>query len=279
MIAEHWGIKRDVFSSALNPNVFFGGQSQEEFLARAFYVIEANKPLGLLIGEQGTGKTLLLKVLQREILHSGREVALIDFRGLNANALRFMTAEALGLAPRPNLSHLELQILMQRYITSLKLSQGQLVLLLDNFQLCDAGCLSVLAQFLNWSAMSHRCLSTILAGRPLENAVQQQFLLQHSAIQMLLENWTFQETRQFIGQALLNAGATSQIFQADAIKRIYMLTKGLPRSVNELCEFCLILAVDQNLSHIDARLVDEACHVLERNVMGYIAGGTVSAVA
>jgi len=199
--------------------------------------------------------------------------------GLDGEALNYALAEELRLAPRSGSSILERQQLLQNYFKSLRLSQGQLVMLLDNFQLCDTTCLIKLQQILNTGTRANQCITTILATNALEEPEHFSCVNRYAGIKMSLLNWSARETERYIEQTLRNAGAQRTIFHPSASLRIFQLTQGLPRNVKQLCEYSLILGADQNARQIDSVLVEAAAELLQLALPDYSAGLTANAVA
>ena len=62
MYASHWGLRESPFRNCLDPHCFYQSPTHEEALARLHFLVEQHRRLGLLLGPDGSGKSLLLEV-------------------------------------------------------------------------------------------------------------------------------------------------------------------------------------------------------------------------
>src|SRR5262245_26205095 len=99
MYETHWGLRHPAFRQVLDPRNYFPGSSHEEAVARLHFLVEQNWRLGLLSGEAGTGKSLLLQVLAASLRHRGVTVAQVSLRGLDAEEFLWRLAAGIGLNP------------------------------------------------------------------------------------------------------------------------------------------------------------------------------------
>ncbi len=63
MYETHWGLDVSPFRGLADPRFFYCSPTHDEALARLTFLVENRRRLGLLLGEPGSGKTLVLKVL------------------------------------------------------------------------------------------------------------------------------------------------------------------------------------------------------------------------
>jgi type II secretory pathway predicted ATPase ExeA len=66
---------------------------------------------------------------------------------------------------------------------------------------------------------------------------------------------TLEETASYIECRLEKAGAKRRIFTDEAIKVIHREADGLPRSINNHCDLCLLDGMKEQMKEIDASLV------------------------
>ena len=97
MYLAYWGLSRSPFKSHLDPRLFHQGPTQEEALARLHFLVDERRSLGLLLGEAGGGKSLLLEVFKRQLGQVGRESALINLAGAGKHEFFWLLATGLGL--------------------------------------------------------------------------------------------------------------------------------------------------------------------------------------
>jgi general secretion pathway protein A len=74
-----------------------------------------------------------------------------------------------------------------------------------------------------------------------------------------IQNLDLEEVGEYIKHRLLVAGhPTGELFCKYAVEEIYDTTQGLPRSINNLCDVCLMIGFDKGLDKIHKEVVLEA---------------------
>ncbi|HKD38008.1 MAG TPA: hypothetical protein VKB78_14445, partial [Pirellulales bacterium] len=71
----HWGLTETPFRGGIDPKFFYESPTHEEALARLRFLVEERQRLGMLMGESGTGKSMLLEVVARQLRRGGSQVA------------------------------------------------------------------------------------------------------------------------------------------------------------------------------------------------------------
>jgi len=64
---KHFGLKRLPFENTPDPTFFYYSKEHQEALARLEYIVSTKKPLCVVTGEYGSGKTLLAYTLQAKL--------------------------------------------------------------------------------------------------------------------------------------------------------------------------------------------------------------------
>ena len=59
MYQSHWGLRESPFRDGPDPQSFYQSPTHEEALARLHFLVEQHRRLGLLLGPEGSGKSLL----------------------------------------------------------------------------------------------------------------------------------------------------------------------------------------------------------------------------
>src|SRR5260370_40516061 len=95
----HWGLTEAPFRGAFDARFFYESPTHEEALARLQFLVEERQRLGLLLGETGTGKSMLLEVFARNLRRNGSQVANISLAGADLREFLWLIAAELGLNP------------------------------------------------------------------------------------------------------------------------------------------------------------------------------------
>ncbi len=64
---KHFGLKQLPFENTPDPTFFYYSKEHTEAIARVEYVVSTKKPLCLITGEYGSGKTLIAYTLQTKL--------------------------------------------------------------------------------------------------------------------------------------------------------------------------------------------------------------------
>ena len=83
MYEKYWGLAEKPFENTPDPRFMYYSKEHEEALAKLLYAIKEEKGAAMLIGEPGSGKTLLSRVIIDELVKIKiYEVGLISIRSL-----------------------------------------------------------------------------------------------------------------------------------------------------------------------------------------------------
>ena len=70
----------------------------------------------------------------------------------------------------------------------------------------------------------------------------------------------------YIAHRLAVAGATREIFTPAACECVYLASRGLPRVVNQVCDYALVYAFTDGLERVDAGVIEQV--VADRHMRG-----------
>src|SRR3954447_25759537 len=89
---KHWGFDHWPFRSLPGLGQFYPTPGHNEALARIEHLVEGQRRVGVLLGQSGVGKSLLLKVAARELSRKGAALALVNASGATARELMWQIA-------------------------------------------------------------------------------------------------------------------------------------------------------------------------------------------
>ena len=256
MYESYWGLSAAPFSNRLSTKWFHESENHEEALARLFYLIEQKRGFGLLSGSAGTGKSLTLKVLCKQVQRSQRHVAYTNLLGVDAQEMLWNLALALGLAPSESESRWNLWRKITDQMHSLQMTGTQTIFLFDHFERADPTCLSLLERLFCTAAEACSLSTFITAVRTKELPRLSGILSELADLRVELAPLQLDETDEFITDMLKQAGSDRQIFTNDATLQIHAHTQGCPRLINRLCELSMIAGMAADKDKIDGALVN-----------------------
>ena len=203
-----------------------------------------------VVGEVGTGKTLLCRKLLNEI-PDHFVTAYIPNPYLSPDELRRSVAVELGVKQARNMSVQLLTQRIQHRLLELHAKGHSVVLLLDEAQALPDESLEALRLFTNLETESRKLLQVVLFAQPEldQRLATDQFrqLKQRITFSYKLRPMTSMEVEQYIHHRLLVAGYKgATLFKPSLCKKIAHVARGVPRLVNVLCHKILMLGYGQN---------------------------------
>lgn len=244
MYESYWQLDRRPFENTDDPRFYYPGESHQGTLLKLRYVVENHRGGAVLAGAAGTGKTLLTRVLTRQLPETCGPVAHIVFPQMPAAELLTYLADELGA---PVTDHRTIDQTVRRIETFLadNTAAGKhAVVVIDEAHLLDdAATLEALRLLLNFQFDSRPGMTLLLTGQPklLPIIDRMPGLEERLALKCLLRPFTLEETVSYVSHRLQTAGARRQLFDSAAMETLYMLTHGLARRVNRLCDLALLI--------------------------------------
>ena len=110
---------------------------------------------------------------------------------------------------------------------------------------------------LNFQLNERFLITLILMAQPeiTEIIARIKQLEQRIAIHFHLKPLNEQETLQYISYRLQKAGAVRPLFSHEALQIVWRHARGVPRSINTLCDLCLLEGFAVHAQSVNAALV------------------------
>jgi general secretion pathway protein A len=249
MYESYWGLQRPVFGSSAGRDALTQSPVHAEALARLEFLRESRSPIGLLIGPAGSGKTTVLGEFAHQARRSRALAAAVPCSGDEGFALaRIATglyAEAVG-----DSTQLWRQIVDR--LEELKLEGMSAVLLLDDLDRA-AAVVGYVEQLL---AIPDAPLTVVVSARPETMGRIGSRLLDQAALRIDLAPWSEGETCAYLDTSVAKAGRQQPAFDNAAVRRLFELSGGAPRRVNQLAQLALVAGAAQKLAQVDAATVE-----------------------
>jgi len=249
MYLYHFGLTELPFTLTPNTNFFLALEPHNEALAVLMTALKTGEGFIKVIGEVGTGKTLLCRKLLNEIPEHF-VTAYIPNPYLNPNELRRAVALELGVKQAQRMSAQLLTQRIQNRLLELHSKGHSVVLILDEAQALPAESLEALRLFTNLETETRKLLQVVLFAQPEldQRLAQTEFrqLCQRITFSYQLRAMNSDEVQQYIQHRLHVAGYKgAALFSESICKKITKVSKGVPRLVNVLCHKMLMLSYGQ----------------------------------
>ena len=275
MYEPFFGLKQRPFLITPDIDAYFSVNFMETSRQTIEETVHKGTGLSLVFGDAGTGKSLLMQML-RQTLSGGYPVALIANCRLETpkDLFQQLVHELSITLPAGNVADwgtVELRLKILDFVQR-ELTHG-LVLLFDDAQHLSV---SVLEEIRLLADVSGNDVSKdtvnlfriVLAGTgDFEETLTFPHLEafnQRVASRCYLDSFSGEETAQYvlrrIESVMLDSShsASASLFTDEAVRRIHQLSGGVPRLINQLCEFSLRLAAERDSANVDGSLINDS---------------------
>lgn len=267
-----YGLAELPFELTADPRYLFLTKRQREALSVLQYGLISSRSLTLLIGEPGTGKTMLLQAalasdrcrhvhavyLNNPTMQPGEFIRLL--------AMRFNLGQEAGKSKALFLDRFDQCLRHQRLMGEIS------ALVIDEAQAISPELLDEIRLLTNIEESSVKLLPLVLAGQPglgerLEDPSLQQ-VKQRVSLRCDLTRMTEGETASYIASRVHTAGGEpSRLFSREAVSLIHRYAGGVPRVINVICHNALISGMAGGARRVDQAIIAEVCRDLRIVVM------------
>jgi type II secretory pathway predicted ATPase ExeA len=247
----YWGLQRTPFSDESARQSLAASPAHNEALARLEFLVESRSRLGLLRGESGSGKSLVLAELARRIDRKGAAAIIVRAAAASADQLRSQLAVGLNLAD--SLAPADPWMPLADRLAELQLEGVAAVILVDDLDRAAEGGRAAVEQLL---ALAEAPLTIVVTARPASAHKIGSRLVEQAALRIDLAPWNEEETTAYLKSSLAKAGRQQPAFDDSAVRRLFELSGGAPRKVNQLAQLALLAGAGQNLLQVGADTID-----------------------
>lgn len=259
MYQKHWNLKKLPFENTPDTEFFFESENHEEAFSRLSYVVEGKKACGVLTGAYGTGKTLILKSLERQFKKKGYVFSFVNNPRLDdLGLLKIILHNLTGY----NVPKQKEDVLMgiERFLRDTFQDGKHVVVAIDEAQLInDESVFEELRLLLNFQTETRFLLTLLLSGQPelKEKLDSNKQFSQRVTLSYHLKPLDFSETVKYVEHRLEVAGLTENIFDEKAMELVYERSGGIPRWINNIAGMSMLAAFSKGEKTITAELVAE----------------------
>lgn len=252
---EHWRLKYWPFRPTLEVDHFYPSPAHEEALARLEYLVAARRRLGVLLGETGVGKSVLLRQASRQLARQGRSVAVVDAAGVSTREFLWQLAAAFGTAPREEADVVRLWRQVADHVAQNRWQQVDTVLMIDDAGQAEPDVVMLLLRLGRLEPTPDARWSLVLAAEPAQAARWNEPLRALVDLRVDLQPWSEQDTVGYVQTALVDAGRFEPVFDDGALAELHKLSGGVPRQVLRLADMALLEGATAGRNSIDAATV------------------------
>jgi type II secretory pathway predicted ATPase ExeA len=251
MFQAYWGLKQSPFRAESPRAPLAASPVQAEAIARLDFLCESGGQLGLLVGNSGSGKSAVLAEFARRSERAGSTVCLLAAAAADEHHL--LLPLALGLQTATAGDERQLWQAIAGRFQELQLENGTARILFDDLDRAARGALDLIERLL---AIPGAPLTIVASSRPESLASIGSRFLDRADLCIELAAWSESETRDYLQISLARAGRHQPAFDPAATRRLFELSGGAPRKLNQLAQLALVAGAGQQLRQIDADTID-----------------------
>jgi type II secretory pathway predicted ATPase ExeA len=278
MYLDHFHLSQSPFQEEPDPEIFFPGAKREEICQSLILDILAGKPLIKLIGPEGTGKTLLCRVILDRLPVKYKVVYIDNPVGAFDDLLRIACLD-LGMNPLGGHDSVNFSQEFRRLLEAQRAENTKIVLIIDEAEKLFLATLERLIRSV-CDTEEDLGLTIVLCGRLGLDANLEQLSLFCANIDInagyYLDNLTENETRQYLRFRLNAAGLSreqhEEIFTEDAVSKIFDAAQGNVRMINIRAEESLQVSCSEKsfmvlLDHVEPEPEEKASEQVGNRVI------------
>jgi type II secretory pathway predicted ATPase ExeA len=253
MYLDYFALQRHPFRITPDTSLFFSGGSEGRgvVLDAMLYAIESGEGILKVVGEVGSGKTMLCRMLEEQLPET-TEVVYIANPNLAPDEILYAVAFELRLLVRRDTSKLLVMQQLQNYLLRQHAANRKVLVIVEEAQGMPVETLEEIRLFSNLETHRDKLMQIVLFGQP---ELDKNLSARH--IRQLRERITHsfylrplgtQETRDYLRFRLGAAGCPCpRLFTPSAEWLIARASQGLTRRINILADKALLAAFADNV--------------------------------
>jgi general secretion pathway protein A len=242
---EFFGLRERPFSLVPDPDFLFWSDQHKRAYTMLEYGLTTGAPITLITGEVGAGKTTLVHHLLKQLPLEMTVGLISNAQGDRGKLVRWVLM-ALDQEAPSNEPYVDLFNRLQTFLIDEYAAGRRVILIFDEAQNLSREALEELRMFTNINSNKDELVHLVLVGQPeLRDIIRRPDLKQFAqrvAASFHLKAMDAPTVRAYIEHRMQKAGAAPGIFSERACRLIYEATGGVPRLVNQLCDFVLVYA-------------------------------------
>ncbi len=259
MYNEHFGLDRSPFRITPDTKLFYPGGHRGEILEALIYAVTSGEGIVKVVGEVGSGKTMLCRMLEERLADRVDVVYLA-----NPSLSPEDTLHAIALEMKLNVdspaNRLQVMHALQERLLEKHADNRQVVVFVEEAQSMPIATLEEIRLLSNLETNRDKLLQIVLFGQPEldENLSQPEIRQLNERIthSFYLQAFTPEQMREYVNFRMRAVGYRGpDIFRGGAYRRMAKASEGLTRRINILADKALLAAFAEDTFDVGKRHV------------------------
>lgn len=255
MYKQHFGLHEQPFSLTPDTQFYFNNKSHRDVHDAILLALKHGEGFIKVVGEVGTGKTLLCRKLLSS-LDDSFLTAYIPNPYLSPEELKWFLAEEIGVSVDTGKPSYKLLNEINQRLVDLARDKRQVVLIVDEAQAMPRETIESLRLLTNLETEKRKLLHVVLFGQPelddLLNRPDLRQLKQRIVFSEYLQAIDYAYIGQYVDSRLMAAGYTgAPLFTRSALQALARASGGIPRLINVLCHKAMMAAYGEGAKKIE----------------------------
>ncbi len=261
MYLNYYRFRKEPFHITPDPEFLFMSRSHREALGSIIYGIEKKKGFVCITGAVGVGKTTILRsYLEKADRSKIRAIYIfnpnVSFKSLLKTIYQELDIEVQTEDVFEMVNHIHYALIEE-------FKKGHnVVLVIDEAQNIPMVTLENLRMLSNLETAKEKLIQMVLIGQPeFEQMLNKQALRQINqriAIRSVIQPLTPQESREYIEHRISKVAMSDKpVFTRGALRKIVRAAKGIPRTLNIICDNALITGFGSQKNPVTRRIAGE----------------------
>ena len=267
MYCKFFGFADKPFEVTPDPKFLYMTLGYQEILSALIYGIHERRGFIAIVGEVGTGKTLMLNALL-DRLDRKQKAAFIFNSDLTFKQMLEMVLWDLGVAtPEERMSKVDaIQRLNQFAIKQLE-RDGNVIIIIDEAQNISDKTMENIRMLSNLETRKHKLVQIVLCGQPeLDEKLRRhgwRQLVQRISLKRYATTLSEEDTYGYLQHRLTVAQYEGpSLFTQEAQELIWGFSRGIPRKINVLCDNALLICFGLEKKIVNAEIIKEVINDL-----------------
>lgn len=260
---NYFGFNLTPFSSSPDERFYYNSPYHSKAIIKLLHVVEQRRGLAVLIGDIGTGKTMISRKLLDYFSSKSDifEVSLLVIIHSEITAGWLLKKIAIQLGSKVETDN-KIDIIGHVYkqLSYLKEKKKRPVVMIDEANMLKSKeIMEELRGLLNIVDNDGHLITFLLFGMPEteENLKLDPPLYERISVKLTLNPLDLESTIGYITHRVKIAGREEPLFSENALKLVHIFSKGKPRLINTICDNALLEAFIEKKKFIDEDIINQ----------------------